>query len=361
MVSRWNGAWWCPESSDLGIPLVTSRETEDVEGPIRDFIDSIPSSIREAVRPIEYCQLLVLRMLRASPEKLDLVLEVPALVLLVAAAVDRGVFNFEAGVEHLACTRKTILTALGCQGSNAAVKLVKRIDLERLNEETVALLMRVLSTPEALRLLGHCPRPSTAHLRVVLTFPELLHRGPGRVILLSSVTLGEAAYTKRLIEATRQLGDLNSTPAIGAVIRQCRNAASLRWNFDRLAARLQGRVPFATTIDLDVVLNLSFPPPPILGTTHIRPIRTPMELLHEGREMLHCLANEGGGISRGSFYLYRVYAPERATLRLITYGAPVEVEISGIWTYEGYSASQATWLAVENWLANASTEVPHRR
>jgi hypothetical protein len=59
-----------------------------------------------------------------------------------------------------------------------------------------------------------------------------------------------------------------------------------------------------------------FPEAPVPATATIQPIRNARELAREGHTMHHCVACYGQSVLEGSHYVYRVTAPERATLSI---------------------------------------------
>jgi hypothetical protein len=92
---------------------------------------------------------------------------------------------------------------------------------------------------------------------------------------------------------------------------------------DELTERLAEREGYA--------MPARFPPPPFVGTETIQPVRTPGELVQEGREMHHCVAVRAGAIAAGYRYIYRVLAPVRATLAIGRRGASWDCdEIRGV-------------------------------
>lgn len=63
-----------------------------------------------------------------------------------------------------------------------------------------------------------------------------------------------------------------------------------------------------------------FPPPPFPGTDTIRPLCTPVELINESIAQRNCVGNRvtyEPHIRKGRCYIYKVVAPERATLSII--------------------------------------------
>ena len=95
--------------------------------------------------------------------------------------------------------------------------------------------------------------------------------------------------------------------------------------------------------------TLPFPAPPVEGTDTIVPLRTALDLVAEGREQHNCVASYERLARRGEVALYRVTAPERATLSLVPDGSRWKVsELKGVCNRR---VSAATRAAVNRWLA----------
>jgi hypothetical protein len=98
--------------------------------------------------------------------------------------------------------------------------------------------------------------------------------------------------------------------------------------------------------------TLPFPAPPVEGTDTIVPLRNALELVVEGRDQHNCVASYERLARRGDVALYRVTAPERATLSLVPDGRKWKVsELKGTCNRR---VSSATRTAVNRWLDEAS-------
>jgi hypothetical protein len=99
--------------------------------------------------------------------------------------------------------------------------------------------------------------------------------------------------------------------------RPFRSLAEVKRCHDRLAAGMNyganGRDCW--------VLDLKFPPPPIPGTERIQALDSPDLLIDEGCKQRHCVAIKAEEVASGQMYVYRILAPERATLSIIRTGA----------------------------------------
>ena len=98
-------------------------------------------------------------------------------------------------------------------------------------------------------------------------------------------------------------------------------------------------------------MQYEFPAPPVSGTEGIIPVTTVTELYDEAREQRNCVASFAVDVACGDLYIYRMLAPERATISLRREGrvwmldqvaacrnAPVS---------ESAYASVAVWLGID--------------
>lgn len=68
---------------------------------------------------------------------------------------------------------------------------------------------------------------------------------------------------------------------------------------------------------LEEALRQQFSDPPVQGTDEIVPLRNTRELIAEGRKQRNCVGNYSDRVKAGTCYIYKVLAPERATLSIV--------------------------------------------
>ncbi len=101
---------------------------------------------------------------------------------------------------------------------------------------------------------------------------------------------------------------------------------------------------------------LVFPEPPFAGTAEIVPITDPCELLQEGEECQHYSAALAKDVAARQTYIYKVFAPERATLLLRRSGD--KWRIAEIRTCGSLRLSRKVRRAVDQWLSEAEQRWP---
>lgn len=154
-------------------------------------------------------------------------------------------------------------------------------------------------------------------------------------------------HSRFWLDALRVAERLGITDAEIALNR-ARDFAAVRRLHDRWTDRLnqrQSQIANGQT---------RFPEPPIQGTDKIYPITSLEDLQAEGRLMHHCITVYENKILARQCYIYRVLAPERATLELHLKGN--QLSLGQISLAYNAKASKETEAAVTEWLAQAEAK-----
>jgi hypothetical protein len=85
------------------------------------------------------------------------------------------------------------------------------------------------------------------------------------------------------------------------------------------------------------------------GTAHIVPLRAPQALVEEGRKQHNCVAGYAERVAGGDTYIYRVLAPQRATLSLVRWPGG-GWQIGELLQVGNQPVSAATRRLVQGWL-----------
>jgi hypothetical protein len=191
------------------------------------------------------------------------------------------------------------------------VRILARVVPEQLDVDDLRLLTRQGVAPHLEKALRHLPRLPCRLLPLVAdprlsphVSPRFLREaatdGDCRTVWLLSDTLDMAEFQG----ATERVGVLSSRAALSALHDRILEERLTRHAVDPQAHG----APTAA-------LRRSTPPPPS-GTAIIQPLRTAEELREEGTAMRHCIASYDARVARGDCAVFRVLAPERATLSL---------------------------------------------
>ncbi len=279
------------------------------------FWAPVPVAIRDAVSQYTYGRWRMLTLLTCCPQALDLHQSNPALLFALAHQDQfrqSPVRNLYRAVRRLVGEKqKKILGWLGFPATEAARKLFRKIPAGEVSVDGLRYLRELLSNPRLARMASHLPRLCEDLIRIFI-MPELLATIPMKLLFeLSTSEFDEAHTVVSGFEESRQLGlpwprRLRSLGEAGGL---CAYAC---WRGEGLS--VAGH--HSATWD-DETLGLSFPEPPLRGTSEIVPIRSAAELAEEGKSMKHCANVFRGPVLEGKAYVYRVLAPIRATLSIV--------------------------------------------
>jgi len=169
------------------------------------------------------------------------------------------------------------------------------------------------------------------------------------------------AELPRLVTDVERLGAVLERRDVSAVLDNCRSVAALRQLHDRWADIVnRGAEERRRSAYLERYGGLGFPQPPLSGNESIVPITTIDELAAEGREMKHCVLAHAPAIFEGRAYVYRVLAPERATLELTLEG-PAAVTLAELRGSGNADVSDETRQCVLRWLRPARPAIRRPR
>lgn len=247
---------------------------------------------------------------------------------------------------QLARRRREVTEWLGFAGTEATVKLLRKIPPESVTLSRALRLREALAEPELARALAHVGRINAGVLRLALD-PALR----ARVALQLLEEVGQTRAEDRRPRCHRLLAD---TLALALETREARipgrfaSLEELRAHHDALVERrVEGRPPQRPR-------RRQFPPPPVAGIETIVPLRRAAELVEEGRRQHNCVATYARRVLAGNTYVYRLLAPERATLSI--------VRRRGVWVLDDLlgprnrPVRRDTVAAVERWLLHFRPE-----
>ena len=257
----------------------------------------------------------VAALVQGFPEALDLVRTNLALGVCIACAGAwdslRGDAN-ELTVRLLRMRRREACAALGFPGTEGTVRLLAKILPEACSVPVLMRLRRKLAKPGLGEVLRHVP--------VI---------GKEALFLAAHWQWGQSVSIPLFREMERE-SDGAALPKYGSLLedtiqmrerlnrdgRPFRSLAEVKRCHNRLAANMNDGANGRDCLALD----LKFPPPPIPGTERILALDSPSMLIDEGRRQRHCVAIKAEEVASGQMYVYRILAPERATLSIIRAG-----------------------------------------
>jgi len=284
------------------------QEARDAAGRER-FFSTIPHPLVSLVKDFPQRQWHLLSMLARCPGARDLLVSTPALAYALASnwafhrpAVQRPLRAARALLRH---KQRRLAGWLGFPETEAAVRVLRKLQPSACLTGLLLRLRDRMHDPATLRLLGHLPPLDAAGLLLVLrpetagwVTPSLLEQAH-----VASQTLDCARHLAEIIEMRRLLHDPSPARRLTSIIR-------LRMLHDDLVERMN-------RAGLQLPDAPPFPPPPFPGSGTFVPITTAEELFEEGRHQDNCVGAYASRVRHGRCYIYRLLAPERATVEIV--------------------------------------------
>jgi hypothetical protein len=202
--------------------------------------------------------------------------------------------------------QREILGWLGFPRLESVRRILQKIPHSAINLARLLHLRAPLGNADVRQRLAHAPRLNT----------ELLWMAGDATIL---------RVAPRLIAELGTEDDDRATAPVAALLRD----AMRMWptvhleapppvfrSIDRIRA-VHDQLARAVTRIAAAGPDLSLPDPPLPGTDTIVPLQTTVELVREGEAQRNCVASYARLVRNGRMAIYKVLAPERATLSLV--------------------------------------------
>ena len=310
------------------------------------WLSTIPEEVRRAIMVFPKHQWHLLRLVAtAGSPALDLIRATPALAIALACAP-----RFRPISRPLRAWR-TLLGPGRTQAEIAAwlgfttIRLLRKAHKKCYSYATLLYLRQIDTEPRL--------RKRAAHLECMTRTCVFLLSSPKLEPLVGQRLLHEAAedpslrVSHYLLDIVRMLDVLQPE---GWQLHPFESSSRIRDLHDELAGKMQA-------IEL---ANHPMPSSPFPGTDTIVPITSTKELAEEGRNQKNCVASYLLDILGGKKFIYRVLAPERATLSLRARGPENKRwGIDQLLLARNKEPSEETFRAVKSWFeASVDAEVP---
>lgn len=276
-----------------------------------------------AVRPFRWRQLVLLRMVLQCPETLQLLKSSPVLGWLLADKIAKKEISIEEGCAWVFKKRKLILRFVGGPETESGVKFVAKIRTSKFTEYEFGQARYVIENMESFAGFKAMPVIPLSTIFDLKKDVELIHwlsslnEVVGKNLLAD---MGRAARIRihGLWEDTKNIGQTLAIPNPVNRMTGLRSIAGLEKLHDEWSKKLNAINAKIQIADFKKRYGTTeFPMPLLEGCKDVEPIMTFEELLAEGHEMRHCVASYSDWVMRGEHSIYRVLAPERATVDVV--------------------------------------------
>ncbi len=365
------------------------------------FRDELPGGLVSIVEPFSSHQWALLVFLHKDPRAIDLARSNPVLAHALASSdLFRGTPPDVAATQalwHQRDKQRHILAWLGFPDAESVVRLIRRISVESASPPMLRRLRNALNADaRVMELLVHLPvidadiMEMVTHGRLLdYITPDLLRELTAESRRVSDLSVGdillEALSLQTMVAPGRTIRPFRRIEQIERFSREmhgeyqalqdrraeARRELARRAELRRLELREQRRTARQARdaqlvaqreanarrqVRQNEIRRRPFPAPPIPGTPDIDPITSEEQLKAEGRLQTNCVGTYGPLVKGGSLYIYRVIAPERATLA-------IRRTADGCWRRSELKARAnrrvrpATARAVDAWLARYRVSV----
>ena len=307
----------------------------------QDWLSSFPADLPNRIISFQYNytgQLYpVLLLLAGSSRNLELFIDLPVLFWAAFVTARKADMDQQQITELLSRPRTELLKFCGLPNNKATLNLLRKLRFERMND----LLWKQFHQFSLLAMehkeLNHVRVITEGALQFVSRYPELTKAG----FLPAS---DETTKWDDILEATAEIyrmSELLGDPVDQLRIKRAKDYLALNRYHDALSEKI------LENSFTDEVQN--FPAPLLPGNESIEPILDSYELALEGKSMNHCVYSYSQDILDGLCSVYRVTAPERATLKLIV-GEDGLPGIKELKLRSNKPAAKTTYQLVNNWI-----------
>jgi hypothetical protein len=350
--ARWREFW--PDFRLLSPGTPESATTSAKTAAFTGFRELIPAEFVQIAEGFQSHQWIMLKSLHQSDIFLDLARSNRVLAYCLANNAEFRSKEDDIGarlaVPHSHRKRREILEWLGFPPRESVVKLLGRLDPQVATLSTLRYLKSALHR-------NHMIGQALAHQPILNCGVISLLCSPGTKELVSSALLKEVAASEDevmnspTLERLERAMELLRCMRVRRDIRPLQSIAAVNSFHDDVSEEYpvfleQRRMRHKKNKERPKHL---FPDPPVPGTDTIVPITSLYAIRRESQEQRNCVRHYAPQVTNGNVYIYRVLAPERATLAI----APAP---DGSWhRYElalkaNRRVSQETAAHVDHWL-----------
>lgn len=276
----------------------------------RLFYETIPKRVTQTISPVYERHWHLLALAARCPGAVDLIENNPALSFALAS---NWVFRrpvqkpIRAAKSLVRRKQREILSWLNFPGTESTVRVFRKIPPSQITIKMLLNLQTCMRADDSLKILAHLPKIN-AYAAFIIADPFL--RRSITYKFLEEIALDKVTNAGRL-EYLLTLTDIRGIAG--------KSISGLNTKIDSLEKLNAIHQELIEAIDgvKEVIPTYEFPVPPISGTPDIIPLIAPRALYDEGKEQGNCVASYAERIARGKVFVYRMVAPERATLSLI--------------------------------------------
>ena len=295
-----------PEIDPALLPRESFHMAYQRRAAFRAFRSFIPEAIAKACEEIPGKQLTMLMLMQACSAAAELAQSNRALVFALShPQYFRERFSTLQGAAIVAKRRQREIAAwLGFPDTDSAAKTLSKLAGASIFKESLRTLRSSMRSPNGQKILSHLPRINAGVLGFMadeelcgtVPMPLLFEVADNRDEDMQAQT---ALVWDHCVTMARELGESLRRPSSIQKLNEWHQVIWERWR--------EKNPPWPK----------EFPKPPLAGIPTIQPILDEAGLIEEGKQQSNCVGYYGDRVRSGSVLIYKVLAPERATLSLV--------------------------------------------
>lgn len=343
------GSRWTRNDDAFDFPIV-SDNVYDLEAthPMRAYHDALPADVTSVLRQFSSLQCRLLHVIGQFPECAEMAGSAPILFWLASNTL--GPAPSKANVRKLYTRRRVSILELFCAASSRShLKFLSKILEFGYSFKDLELLRLILNDGEFLKKVRHYRQINWPVLKVFYSQRYVMDLGCAKDCLAADSCRDAFRYLYKVCRDIRDIRMMCKMLECENPERQVfamKSPFQIRNLHDKIARELSKKEK--ETIIAHYGEN--FPPSPLKETKDIEYISNVDDLLEEGLVMRHCVGEFVYQALRGDVLIYRVHAPERATMA-VQRSADGDYRIEQVKLYRNGKASKEAWEIIKRWLS----------
>ena len=329
-----------PEIDPALLPSESFQMAYQRRAAFRAFRSFIPEALAKTCEEIPGRQMTMLMLLKASPAAAELAEGNRALAFALShPEFFRERYSTLQGAAIVAKRRQREIAAwLGFPETDSAAKTLTKLAGASIFKQSLRALRSSMESPDAKKILSHLTRINMGVLGF-LAEDELCGLVPMSFLQEVSekkeedMSAQSADVFYRCVRMTRELGEAMRRPSSIEKLDDWHRETWVKW------------------VEKNPPLPQTFPKPPIAGSPTIQPILDANGLIEEGKQQSNCVGCYANRVRARQTFIYRVLAPERATLAIVL-GPGGQWVIDELKLRSNQACSHLTKKYVTDWLEN---------
>jgi hypothetical protein len=343
-----DGSRWTRDDDAFDYPIASDDVIDlDVTHPVRAYHDALPKDVTNVLRRFRSMQCRLLHVINQCPESAEMAESAP--ILFWSAANMLGPSPSKDDVKKLYRRRRvSILDSLCGSASKSHLKFLSKICEFGYYRNDISILCYMLRDEDFLKTVRHYRQLNWPVLKVFFRERYVMDLGCAKDCLSTENCRDAFRFLYKVcrdIRDIRMMSKMLGCENPDRKVFAMKSAFQIRKLHDSIARDLSKK----EKASIIAHYGENFPPSPFQDTKDIEYISNVGDLLEEGLVMRHCVGEFVYQALRGDVFIYRVHAPERATMA-VQRSTDGEFRIEQVNRYRNGKVSKETWDVLYRWI-----------